>query len=157
METKLIGVQKEVVIAPDRSTVLIGERINPSGRKRLGEALKAGDLGLVEQEARAQAAEGADVIDVNVGVIGLDEEVILPRAVQLAVEATGLPVSIDTANAPALAAALRVCPGKPLVSSVNGEENSLQRVLPLVKGHGADGYALDAVSVVDLAKAWLHR
>jgi 5-methyltetrahydrofolate--homocysteine methyltransferase len=137
VETRLTGVEKEVVIAPDRPTVLIGERINPSGRKRLAEALKAGDLGLVEQEARAQAEEGADVIDVNVGVVGLDEEAILPRAVQLAVEATGLPISIDTANAPALAAALRVCLGKPLVNSVNGEENSLQEVLPLVKEHGA--------------------
>ena len=137
METRLIGVEVEVIVAPDRPTVLIGERINPSGRKPLADALKAGNLGLVEQEARAQAAEGADVIDVNVGVVGLDEETILPQAVQVAVEATGLPISIDTSNAAALGTALKACPGKPLVNSVNGEEDSLQRVLPLVKEHGA--------------------
>lgn len=145
MQTRLIGVEKEVIIAPDRPTVLIGERINPTGRKRLAEALKRAELGLLEQEARSQASEGADVIDVNVGVTGLDEEAILPQAVRLAAQATGLPISVDTARVEALEAALKVCPGKPLVNSVSGEESSLQRVLPLVKEYGAAviGLAMD--------------
>ena len=145
MHTRLIGVEKEVIIAPDRPTVLIGERINPTGRKRLAEALKRAELGLLEQEARSQASEGADVIDVNVGVTGLDEKAILPQAVRLAAQATGLPISVDTARVEALKAALKVCPGKPLVNSVSGEESSLQRVLPLVKEYGAAviGLAMD--------------
>ncbi len=145
MQTRLIGVEKEVIIAPDRPTVLIGERINPTGRKRLAEALKRAELGLLEQEARSQASEGADVIDVNVGVTGLDEEAILPQAVRLAAQATCLPISVDTARVEALEAALKVCPGKPLVNSVSGEESSLQRVLPLVKEYGAAviGLAMD--------------
>lgn len=137
METRLAGLGTEVIIAPDRPTVLIGERINPSGRKRLAEALRGGDLGLLEEEAQAQAREGADVIDIHVGGVGIDEVAILPLAVRLAAETTGLPISVDTANVEALAAALEVCPGKPLVNSVNGEESLLQGVLPLVKQHSA--------------------
>lgn len=145
METKLAGLEREVIIAPDRPTVLIGERINPAGRKRLIQTLARGDLALLEREARAQAAEGADVIDVHVGAPGIDESAILPLAVQLAAEATGLPISIDTVDADVLEAALKVCPGRPLVNSVNGEERALQRVLPLVKEHGAAviGLAMD--------------
>jgi 5-methyltetrahydrofolate--homocysteine methyltransferase len=137
VETRLVGADTEVMIAQDRPTVLIGERINPGGWKRLAQALAEEDLGLLEEEAQAQAREGADVIDVHVGGVGIDEKLILPRAVRLAAETTGLPISIDTADAEALELALRVCPGKPLVNSVSGEESSLQRVLPLVKGHGA--------------------
>jgi 5-methyltetrahydrofolate--homocysteine methyltransferase len=137
VETRLAGLGTEVIIAPDRPTVLIGERINPSGRKRLAEALRGGDLGLLEEEAQAQAREGADVIDIHVGGVGIDEVAILPLAVRLAAETTGLPISVDTANVEALAAALEVCPGKPLVNSVNGEESLLQGVLPLVKQHSA--------------------
>jgi 5-methyltetrahydrofolate--homocysteine methyltransferase len=124
---------------------LIGERINPTRRKRLAATLKKGDLSAVEQEARSQAEEGAEVIDVNVGLTDVDETTLLPRAVRVALQATGLPVCIDTANTKALEAALRECPGKPLVNSVSGEQRSLQTILPIVKQHNAAviGLAMD--------------
>lgn len=145
METRLVGLETEVIIAPDRPTVVIGERINPTGQRRLARALQRRDLELAEREAKAQAMEGADVIDVNVGVVGMDEEPVLSDVVQLVAEISGLPVCIDTANVSALEAALRVCPGKGLVNSVSGEERSLQTVLPLAKEHGAAviGLAMD--------------
>ena len=90
METRLIGLEQEIIVGLDRPTILIGERINPTGRKRLTQALKEGDLGLLEREARAQAMEGADIIDVNVAGEGIDEEALLPRAVQIVEEATGV-------------------------------------------------------------------
>lgn len=145
METRLIGLEQEIIVGPDRPTILIGERINPTGRKRLTQALKEGDLGLLEREARAQAMEGADIIDVNMAGEGIDEEALLPRAVQIVEEATRLPVSIDSVDAKSLEAALQVCRGKPLVNSVNGDGRSLARVLPLVKEHGEAviGLAMD--------------
>jgi 5-methyltetrahydrofolate--homocysteine methyltransferase len=137
VETVLIGLEREVTISPSGPTVLIGERINPTRRKRLAEALKKGDLAPVEQEARSQAEEGAEVIDVNVGLTGVDETSLLPRAVSAASQATGLPVCIDTSHIGALEAALAECPGKPLINSVSGESKSLQTILPIVKEHSA--------------------
>jgi 5-methyltetrahydrofolate--homocysteine methyltransferase len=137
VETLLEGVERTVTIAPGLPTVLIGERINPTGRKRLSESLKAGDLGTVEHEALAQATEGAEIIDVNVGLTDVDEASLLPGAVRVASTATGLPICIDTANATALEAALKICPGKSLVNSVSGEERSLRAILPIVQQHGA--------------------
>ena len=142
METILKGAGKEVVIGSDRPTVIIGERINPTGKKKLAAALLAGDLEIVRREALAQVEAGADVLDVNVGAAGVDEVDLLPRAVRLVLETVDVPVCIDTPNAEALAAALAVHKellpdGKPLVNSVNGEEGSLRRVLPLVAEHGA--------------------
>ena len=135
--TILSSATKKVQISRHGPTVLIGERINPSGRKRLAAALLAGDMSIVESEARAQVAAGADIIDINVGAAGVDEERILPLAVQTAMAATDVPLSIDTTNPAALRAALAVYRGKALVNSVNGEESSLARVLPLVKEYGA--------------------
>lgn len=137
METVLMGLDREVTISPSGPTVLIGERINPTRHGRLAEALKKGDLGPVEQEARSQADEGAEVIDVNVGLTGVDETSLLPQAVRAASQATGLPVCIDTAHTGALDAALAGCPGKPLVNSVSGEQKSLNTILPIVKQHSA--------------------
>jgi 5-methyltetrahydrofolate--homocysteine methyltransferase len=137
VETVLMGLDRDVTISRSGPTVLIGERINPTRRKRLAEALKKGDLGPVEQEARSQAEEGAEVIDVNVGLTGVDETSLLPRAVSAASQATGLPVCIDTAHTGALEAALAECPGRPLVNSVSGESKSLQTILPIVKEHSA--------------------
>ena len=136
METKLRGTAKSVTISPGCPTVMIGERINPTGRKRLAEALRAGDLDIVRRDAIAQVEAGAEIIDVNVGAPGVDEVNILPQAVQIVQSVVDVPVSIDTPNPKALAAALAVCQGKPLVNSVNGEERSLNAVLPLVKEHG---------------------
>ena len=137
METVLKGMGKQVVISDSRPTVILGERINPTGKKKLAAALVAGDLELVREEALAQVDVGADILDVNVGAAGVDEEALLPKAVKLVLETVDVPICIDTPNGEALAAALAMHKelnpdGKPLVNSVNGEEASLARVLPLV-------------------------
>jgi 5-methyltetrahydrofolate--homocysteine methyltransferase len=137
MKTVLKGTGKKVVIGDERPTVILGERINPTGKKKLAAALLAGDLEVVSQEALAQVDAGADILDVNVGAAGVDEVDLLPKAVKLVMETVDVPVCIDTPNGEALAATLAVHQelnpdGKPLVNSVNGEEASLARVLPLV-------------------------
>jgi len=142
METILKSAQKTVVISPERPTVLIGERINPTGRKRLSAALEEGSLEIVRLEAEAQVQAGADVLDVNVGVVTVDEVALLPRAVRLVMETVEVPVCIDSPNVEALRAALEahkeVAPaGKPLINSVNGEEARLEQVLPLVAEYKA--------------------
>jgi 5-methyltetrahydrofolate--homocysteine methyltransferase len=128
---------RKVQIGGNRPTAIIGERVNPTGKKRLAEALRAGDMTLVASEVRAQVEAGADVIDINVGAAGVDEVHILPLAVRTAMETADVPLSIDTTNPAALQAALAVYQGKPLINSVNGEEGALKRVLPLVKEYGA--------------------
>jgi 5-methyltetrahydrofolate--homocysteine methyltransferase len=137
METKVASPSKEVIIGDNQPTVLIGERINPTGKKKLAEALKAGDLEIVRKEALAQTQAGADIIDVNVGVFGIDEAALLPKAVQAVMKTVDTPLCIDSSNPDALEAALKVYKGKPLVNSVSGEEHSLKRILPLIKKHGA--------------------
>jgi 5-methyltetrahydrofolate--homocysteine methyltransferase len=137
METKVSSPSKEVIIGDDQPTVLIGERINPTGKQKLAEALKAGDLEIVRKEALAQTQAGADIIDVNVGVFGIDEAALLPKAVQAVMETVDTPLCLDSSNHDALEAALKVYKGKPLVNSVTGEEHSLKRILPLIKEHGA--------------------
>lgn len=128
---------KQVAIAPGRPTVLIGERINPTGKARLAAALKSGDMGPVAEAVRAQVEAGADVIDINVGAAGVDEVNVLPLAVRTAQETAPIPLAIDTANAEALRAALAVYQGRALVNSVNGEEAVLARILPLVQEYDA--------------------
>lgn len=142
METILVGRKTTVTISPESPTVIIGERINPTGKKKLAEALRNGDMDYVCQQALLQMQQGAQVIDVNVGAVGVDEEAVLPRAVETVAEATGLPISIDSPHEKALPAALRICRGKPLINSVTGEEASLARVLPLVKEYEASVIAL---------------
>jgi 5-methyltetrahydrofolate--homocysteine methyltransferase len=142
MQTILKGRGKKVIIGDNRPTVILGERINPTGKKRLAEALMAGDLEVVRQEALAQVDAGADILDVNVGAAGVNEVELLPAAVRLVLETVEVPVAIDTADGKAMAAALathkKVNPdGKPLINSVNGEEESMARVLPLVAEYGA--------------------
>ncbi len=137
MQTRVSSPSKEVIIGDDQPTVLIGERINPAGKKKLAEALKAGDLEIVRREALAQVQAGADIIDVNVGTFGVDEVALLPKAVQAVMDTIDTPLCLDSANPEALEAALKVYKGKPLVNSVTGEEHSLARVLPLVKKYGA--------------------
>ncbi|MBC8248708.1 MAG: dihydropteroate synthase [Anaerolineales bacterium] len=142
MKTILKSAQKTVVISPERPTVLIGERINPTGRKRLSAALEEGSLEIVRLEAEAQVQAGADVLDVNVGVVTVDEVALLPRAVRLVMETVEVPVCIDSPNVEALRAALEVhkelAPeGKPLINSVSGEEARLEQVLPLVAEYKA--------------------
>jgi 5-methyltetrahydrofolate--homocysteine methyltransferase len=137
METKVSSPSEEVIIGDDQPTVLIGERINPTGKKKLAEALKAGDLEIVRKEALAQVQAGADIIDVNVGTFGVDEVALLPKAVETVMDAVDVPLCLDSSNPDALEAALKVYKGKPLVNSVTGEERSLERILPLIKKRGA--------------------
>jgi 5-methyltetrahydrofolate--homocysteine methyltransferase len=142
MKTVLKGTGKEVVVGDGLPTVILGERINPTGKKKLAAALSAGDLEIVRREALAQVDAGADILDVNVGAAGVDEVDLLPKAVELVMQTVDVPVCIDTPNGDALAAALArhndLNPeGRPLVNSVNGEESSLNRVLPLVSESGA--------------------
>jgi 5-methyltetrahydrofolate--homocysteine methyltransferase len=137
METIVSSPSKKVIIGDTHPTVLIGERINPTGKKKLAEALKAGDLEIVRKEALAQTQAGADIIDVNVGTFGIDEVALLPKAVQAVMESVDTPLCLDSSNSDALEAALKVYKGKPLVNSVTGEERSLKRILPLIKEYGA--------------------
>jgi 5-methyltetrahydrofolate--homocysteine methyltransferase len=137
MQTRVSSPKKEVIIGDDQPTVLIGERINPTGKRKLAEALKAGNLEIVCKEALAQVQAGADIIDVNVGAFGVDEVILLPKAVQAVMDTVDVPLCLDSSNPDALEAALKVYKGKPLVNSVTGEEHSLKRILPLVKRHGA--------------------
>jgi len=137
METHVSSATAEVIIGDNRPTVLIGERINPTGKKKLAEALKAGNLEVVRSEAVAQAQAGADIIDVNVSTLGVDDVSILPQAVRAVMDAVDVPLCIDSPKPEALEAALKVYKGKPLINSVAGEEHSLAKVLPLVKEYGA--------------------
>lgn len=137
METRVSSATKEVVIGDSRPIVLIGERLNPTGKAGLTAALRAGDMRAVQAEALAQVQAGADILDVNVGAPGVDEISLLPRAVRAVMEVVDLPLCLDSHNVKALEAALEVYRGKPLVNSVNGEEALLNDLLPLVKQHGA--------------------
>ena len=137
MITTLLGRKEKVEISPDGPTVIIGERINPTGRSKFAAALKNKDWDVLRQEAITQIEQGAHVIDVNVGTPGLDEVATLPEAVKIVSEATGAPLCIDSSNPQALEAALQVCEGKPLLNSTTGEEASMSVILPLVKKYGA--------------------
>ena len=137
MQTRLSSPKKEVIIGDDQPTVLIGERINPTGKKKLAEALKAGDLEVVRKEALAQVQAGADILDVNVGTFGVDEVTLLPKAVRTVMDTVDVPLCLDSSNPDALEAALKVYKGKPVVNSITGEEHSLERVLPIIKQYGA--------------------
>ena len=136
-DTVLSSATREVIIGFDRPFVLIGERINPTGRALLAEEMKAGDFSRVERDAIAQVQAGAHVLDVNAGIPLADEPAILAQTVQLVQSLTDVPLSIDSSIVAALEAGLAVYQGKPLVNSVTGEEERLEAVLPLVKRHGA--------------------
>ena len=136
METIIKSPSHEVTISIDKPFVVIGEKINPTGRKKLATALKEGDFEYVKEIALKQVAAGADILDVNVGVPGVDEIDLLPKVAKVVSETVDIPLCLDSANRDALAAALAVLPGRPLVNSVNGEEASLEGVLPIIKEFG---------------------
>lgn len=136
-DTIISSASKEVVIGFDRPFTVIGERINPTGRKLLAEEMRAGDFSRVEADAIAQVAAGAHILDVNAGIPMADEPALLARAVRLVQSLTDLPLSIDSSMVNALEAGLEAYEGKALLNSVTGEEERLERVLPLVKKHGA--------------------
>jgi 5-methyltetrahydrofolate--homocysteine methyltransferase len=137
MKTELTSKTKKTVLDTDGPFVVIGEKINPTGRKKLAAALQEGNLDYVRDLANKQVAAGADVLDVNVGVPGVDDVALLQQVVQMLADEYDVPLCLDSPNPAALAAALPLCPGRTLVNSVNGEEKSLSAVLPLVREHGA--------------------
>lgn len=136
-ETVISSASREVVIGFDRPFVVIGERINPTGRKLLAEEMRAGDFSRVEADALAQVAAGAQLLDVNAGIPLADEPALLARAITLVQSLTDVPLSIDSSVLEALEAGLAAYRGKALLNSVTGEEERMERVLPLVKKHGA--------------------
>lgn len=136
--TTLISSKTETVeVNRANPTVIIGERINPTGRKLMLKALQEGDFDVVRRDAKNQVEAGAKILDVNAGVPGADEPALLKQVMQTVMEVTNVPLCIDTADPEALEAALKAYEGKPLINSVNGEERSLAAVLPLVKEYGA--------------------
>jgi len=137
MHTVLKSATKEVVVGIDRPFVMIGEKINPTGNKKLAAALTEGNLDFARALAERQVAWGADVLDINVGVPGLDEVAAVKKVVELVAAAVPVPLCLDSGNPEVLAAGLAAAPGKPLVNSVSGEEKRLASVLPLVRERGA--------------------
>jgi 5-methyltetrahydrofolate--homocysteine methyltransferase len=140
LTTLLKSKTKTIKINRDLPTAIIGERINPTGRKAVLEALQAGNFDIVRKDALDQVAAGAAALDINAGVPGADEPVLIQQIIRAVLEVVDVPLCIDTANPQALAAALATYAdygGKALINSVNGEERSLEQVLPLAKEHGA--------------------
>ena len=165
-DTIISSASKEVIISFDRPFTVIGERINPTGRRLLAGEMKAGDFSRVEADAIAQVAAGAHVLDVNAGVPLADEPALLARAVRLVQSLTDVPLSIDSSMVNALEAGLEAYEGKALLNSVTGEEDRLERVLPLVKKHGAavvamcnddDGISTDINVRYEVAKKIIRR
>ena len=166
METILTGTEGTVRISLDLPTVIIGEKINPTGRSWLTEQLTEGNLEVLRKEATKQLEDGAHVLDVNVGAASVNEVELLPQAVEIIQDEVGVPLCIDTADKDALEAALKVYQGKPLINSVNGEEASLERVLPLVAEYEAaviglamddDGIPKNAEKRLEIARKIIER
>ena len=165
-DTVISSATKEVVIGFERPFVLIGERINPTGRKLLAAEMAAGDYSRVQSDALAQVAAGANMLDVNAGIPLADEPKILAEAIQLVQSLTDVPLSIDSSIVAALEAGLAVYKGKPLLNSVTGEEERLESVLPLVRKYGAavvaisndeTGISEDPDVRFEVAKKIVHR
>jgi 5-methyltetrahydrofolate--homocysteine methyltransferase len=137
METVLSNKDKKVVIAPERPFVIIGERINPTRRKKLAETMSLGDFSLVQEDARKQVEAGAQVLDVNAGIPGGDEPSLLQGAARAVMEVVSVPLCFDTADPDALEAALSIYPGKALINSTTAEVSMMERVFPLAKKYNA--------------------
>lgn len=151
METRLSSATKEVLISDEQPTVIIGERINPTGKKKLTTALQAGNLEIVRQEAIAQVQAGADILDINVSAGGVDVVTLLPRAVEIIQKTVNVPLCLDSDDPTALEAAIKVYQGKPLVGSVTGQNDSLKKILPLVREYGTAviGLTIDDEGIPD--------
>ncbi|MBQ2297703.1 MAG: homocysteine S-methyltransferase family protein, partial [Ruminiclostridium sp.] len=156
----------QAVVMDGKDPVIIGERINPTGKKKLQAALREGDMDYVLNEAFKQEDAGAHILDVNVGLPGIDEPAVLTRTMEAIQEVTGLPLQLDTANPEAMERALRRYNGKALINSVNGKEESLNAILPLVKKYGGglvclclddDGIPETAEGRLAIAKKILDR
>lgn len=142
-DTIISSATREVVIGFERPFVVIGERINPTGRKLLAEEMRLGNYDRVRADALAQVAAGAQVLDVNAGVPLANEPAILADCIRLIQTITDVPLCIDSSSAEALEAGLAAYQGKALLNSVTGEEDRLERILPLVRKHGC---AVTAIS-----------
>jgi 5-methyltetrahydrofolate--homocysteine methyltransferase len=136
VDTVLSSKTREVVIGSNRPFVIIGERINPTGRKVLAAEMKEGNLERVKKDALAQVEAGAHVLDVNAGIPLIDEPAVLVEAIQLVQSLTDVPISIDSSMLEALERGLEVAAGKPLLNSITGEDERLEHLLPLVKKYG---------------------
>ena len=137
MDTVLSSRSREVVVSIDRPFVIIGERINPTGRKVLAAEMKEGRMDRVRADAIAQVAAGAHMLDVNAGIPMADEPALLVAAIKAVAEVTDAPICIDSSVVEALELGLAAYEGKALVNSVTAEEERMERILPLVKKHGA--------------------
>ncbi len=166
METTLHSKTKTIVIGPDQPFVMIGERINPSGRKKLGAEMAAGDFSRVRRDAETQVAAGAQMLDVNAGVPTASEPDLLVAAIRAVSEVTDAPLSIDSSVFEALEVALAVYAGKALINSVTGEDERLEMILPLIKKYGAavigmandeTGISMDPEVRVAVAEKIVHR
>ena len=157
METILRGRSKQVKISPQGGFTMIGEKINPTGRKKLAAALLEGNLDYVRDLAQAQVDAGADILDVNVGVPGVDEPALMHAVVTMLAGSFDLPFCLDSADPKTLAAGLAVTPGKALINSVNAKPASLDAVLPLAKEYSAAviGLTMDADGIPATAPARL--
>ena len=142
MHTVLSSAKKTVTIGPDQPFCIIGERINPTGRKIFQEQLRAGDLSAIERDVIAQVEAGATMLDVNMGAPLIDEPVVLAQAVRLVQSLTDLPLCIDSSVVEALEAGLQAYQGKALVNSITAEDDRMELILPLVKKYGAAVIAL---------------
>ena len=165
-DTVLSSATREVAIGFERPFVVIGERINPTGRKLLAEEMRKGDYSRVEADTLAQVAAGAQVLDVNAGIPLADEPAILADCIRLIQSITDVPLSIDSSIVAALEAGLAAYEGKALLNSVTGEDERLEAVLPLVKKHGCavvaisnddTGISEDPDVRFDVAKKIVHR
>jgi len=161
METRLWSKTKEVIISEKGPTILVGERINPTGKQDLSAALRQGNMRLIRKEAITQLRAGADILDINIGVADIDEVDVLPKVVQTIMDTVDAPICLDSNNPKALESALKIYQGKPLMNSVSGEERSLETILPLVKAYGAAviGLVVDDKGIPDnpdkrVAIAW---
>ncbi|MFN8209905.1 MAG: dihydropteroate synthase [Bacteroidales bacterium] len=166
MNTRLSGTTKEVIISSGGPVVIIGECINPTRRKKLVSTLQAHDFSYAGELAAIQVAHDAEVLDVNVGFPGVDDEKLLPKVVSYLQDNFDVPLCLDTPNPRAVESALKVSKGKCLVNSVNGEERSLAAILPVVRDHGAaviglvmddDGITHDPEKRLSIAEKILNR
>ena len=142
LHTVLRSATKEVVLGHDQRFCLIGERINPTGRRIFQEQLRAGDFSAIERDVKAQVEGGADVLDINMGVPLTDEPELLAKAIQMVQELTDLPICIDSSVVEALEAGLSVYQGRALVNSITAEDDRMAAILPLVKKYDAAVIAL---------------
>ncbi len=137
METKLSNKENTIIVSPNHPFVMIGERINPTRRKKLAATMASGDFSVVQEDALLQVKAGAQVLDINAGIPGGDEPALLRGATLAVMEVVDVPLCFDSANPNALAAALEVYKGKALINSTTAEEKMMDMVFPIAKQYGA--------------------